>query len=119
MVRGKSMSENTIAEKPQKKHRTFYMSLRVRLLVIFTLLFSLIFGAAYYWFFTFSTRTAQQRIQEDLLDTLKGGVKGIDGDELVALSKEGKANADGLTSDDPRYQKMIAWLDLVHSVEPR
>lgn len=97
--------------------KTFF-SLRWKLLIGFTVLFSVVFAIAFYWFFQFATNMAMTRIQEDLMDTIRGASAGIDGDELVSLSMEGQPNADGF-SDDPRYQDLLEWLDTVHQVEPR
>jgi HAMP domain-containing protein len=130
--------------------RTWYISLRWRLLIGFTLLFMLVFAGAYYWFYTFATGQALQRIQEDLIDTVRGAAAGVNGDELLSLSRDGQPNAAGTAwreaedaadeeapdaatkeeyarthyptgdfSDDPRYLRLMEWLETVHSIEPR
>jgi HAMP domain-containing protein len=99
------------------KHDRF-VSLRFKLLVAFTLVFSLIFAAAFYWFYAFSTNMAIGRITEDLVDTMQAAVKGIDGDQLASLYRDASVRADGYT-DDPRYWEQVKWLATVHSVEPR
>jgi len=82
-------------ETKQPEQQGLFISLRLKLLVGFTLLFSLVFAAAFYWFFTFATERALEKIRQDLLDTLKGAAAGVDGGELVALYHEGKPNAAG------------------------
>lgn len=104
--------------KPEEK-KSIFISLRVKLMIGFTLLFSLVFAAAFYWFYTFAEQVAISRIQEDMVSTLQGAIKQIDGDELVALAREGKPDASGFKSDDPRYKKMLQWLETVHELEPR
>jgi len=94
-------------------------SLRYKLLISFFLMFSIAFAAAYYWFWTYSTRTATDRIQTDLVDTLHGTLKGIDGDEFEALVKEGIADDTGVPSQDPLYLHHQNWLIAVNGVEPR
>lgn len=99
--------------------RRWFVSLRIKLLVGFTLLFSAAFSAAYYWFYTYATASALQRVQEELVNTLHGAAAGVDGDELGALYTEDvPLRADGYT-DDPRYWRQVAWLDRVHQIEPR
>jgi HAMP domain-containing protein len=102
---------------PDTRRRPF-ISVRVKLLVGFTLLFSVAFGVAYYWFYTFATNEALNHIQDGLRDTVTGAASGIDGDEFQALVNEGTARPDG-QSDDPRYQQILAWLATVHQLEPR
>ncbi len=80
-------------QRPPRK--TWYISLRWRLLVGFTLLFMLVFAGAYYWFYTFATGQALQRIQEDLIDTVRGAAAGVNGDALLSLSQDGQPNAAG------------------------
>ena len=98
--------------------KTRFISLRLKLLLGFTLLFSLVFAAAFYWFYTFAEQVAMSRIQEDLVNTLLAAAEGVDGDELVALAKEGIPNEAGF-SDDPRFENQMDWLDSVHHLEPR
>ena len=102
---------------PPKGMRRF-VSLHLKLLLLFTLLFTVVFALAYYWFYTFATNQAIRRIGEDLRDTLVGAAERIKGDELIALYETGQPNEAGF-SDDPRYQEQIDWLDTVHNVEPR
>jgi HAMP domain-containing protein len=75
--------------------KKLYISLRLKLLAGFTLIFSLVFAGAFYWFLTFATDQALARVKQDLLDTLKGAAAGVNGDELVALAHEGTPNASG------------------------
>jgi len=80
---------------PTAQSKKLYISLRLKLLAGFTLIFSLVFAGAFYWFLTFATDQALARVKQDLLDTLKGASAGVNGDELVALAAEGKPNASG------------------------
>ena len=98
--------------------RTRFISLQVKLLVGFTLLFTLIFSGVYYWFYSLATADALASIKESLTYTIDGAVAGIDGDEFAALVRDGQRNAAGLT-DDPRYASELAWLTKVHSLDPR
>jgi HAMP domain-containing protein len=104
------------SQKPNSKVR--FISLRVQVLVGFTLLFSVVFAGAYYWFYTFTTNAAMNRIQQDLVDTLQGAEAGLDVEQFLTLAKEGVPRADGYT-DDPRYWEHVGWLARVEQVEPR
>lgn len=98
--------------------RTFFVSLRIKLLVGFTLIFTAVFAVAFYWFYDFSTQLALQRITDDLVNTLEGTVKLIDGDQLQALYTETTPDADGYTQD-PRYWEQAKILWSAKQVEPR
>ncbi len=100
------------------KRPSVYFSLRWKILIGFTLIFSVVFAIAFYWFYQFATNAALTRIQDDLTSTLQGGAAGVNTDELLALASEGKPNADGFT-DDPRFQNQLDWLDTIHKIEPR
>ncbi len=102
----------------ERPKRTFFVSYQVRLLVGFSLLFSIVFAGAYYWFYNYSTDIAIKRIEADLLDTLRGASAGVNVDQFVALAQDGVARADGYT-DDPRYWEHVAWLAKVNEIEPR
>jgi HAMP domain-containing protein len=126
------MSENQVREKQSR-----FISLRLKLMLVFTLLFALVFAGAFYWFYTFATNRAMERIEEDLLLTLEGAADGIDGDDLVALYKEGQdrygddvamcglAPEDGGIScdegleDNARYSALVDWFRTVQEIEPR
>lgn len=110
------MTTGTLKEKGTQKRRT--ISLMWKLLVGFTLVFSIVFAAAFYWFLTYSTATALDKIKSDLVNTVTGAAKGVNTEELLALANEGVPNEAGFT-DDPRFQSQLDWLDTVHSIEPR
>ncbi len=103
----------------QHKRRTIMaLSVRMKMLIGFTLLFSVVFAAAFYWFYTYSVDKSMGRIRDDLVDTIQGAAEGVDGDLLVELAREGEANEEGF-SDDPRYEELTDWLQMVHNLEPR
>ena len=102
-------------ELPEKRR---FISLRVKLLVGFTLLFTVVFAIAFYWFYTFATNTALQQIEADMVATLDGAIRLIDGDAFAAMAQEAERRADGFT-DDPRFWAHQQWLETVHALEPR
>ncbi len=95
-----------------------YMSLRVKLLIAFTLLFSAIYAGTFYWFYTFASQKAVDRLGEDLRVLIEGAAARIDGDALRSLYEEGEPNAAGF-SDDPRYVEQVRWLETLEVVDPR
>ncbi len=97
---------------PPKPKRKFYLSLRIKLLTAFTVLFSIVFAGAFLWFLSYATNSALNSIKADLVDTLNGAVAGINGDEFKALAATG-------SSTDPRYLSHLDWIKTVHSLEPR
>ena len=98
--------------------RTVFISSQARLLVGFTLLFTVVFAGAFYWFYTYSTKAAIKRIEQDVLNTVQGAADGIDVDQFIALVNEGTVRADGYT-DDPRYWAHVDWLAKVSKINPR
>jgi len=109
--------EKNLADVP-KPRRTVFISLRVKVLVAFTLVFFAVFAGAYYWFYNFATDQAARRIQADMVDTLTGAARNISGDDLIGLYKSGQKRADGY-SDDPRYWAHVNFLAQVAQIEPR
>jgi hypothetical protein len=120
-----SAQSNPISVKPQGR----FVSLQFKLIVGFTLIFTIVFASTYYWFYDFAQREAMQQIKQGLYDTIIGatetGILGnddkvqiINGDEMEGLIKEGKVRADGLT-DDPRYWNQVGVLCDIRRVEPR
>lgn len=84
-----------------------------------TLIFTGVFAAAFFWFYTFTTSRALARLKEDLVATTKGAAAGVAADELLTLYREGEPSVNGQRSQDPRYEHQVAWLDTVHTIEPR
>lgn len=107
---------STTPVQPQQRRR--FVGLRVKLLVGFTLLFSAVFGLIFYWIYRFTDEQTLAHIREQLVTATEGAAKGVDGDMLVALAADGRPNAAGF-SDDPRYEALLDWLELVQSFEPQ
>ncbi|QQE65657.1 hypothetical protein GFS31_23450 [Leptolyngbya sp. BL0902] len=106
---------DTHREPPQRRR---FVSLQVRLLVGFTIIFTGVFSAAYYWFYTFTIESAVASLRKDLNNTLEGAAAGVDAEELIDLYTTGEPNAAGF-SDDPRYLNQISWFETIQQLEPR
>ncbi len=100
------------------QNHQYFISLRVKLLVGFTLLFSTVFGLIFYWIYDFTDAQTLAHIREQLVTTTQGAARGVDGDMLVALAEQGRPNTAGF-SDDPRYATLLDWLELARSFEPQ
>ncbi len=94
-----------------------FSSLRVKLLVGFTLVFSLIFVGTYYWVYTLTIAKVSRQVKDTLQAAAIGAAQAIDAEELLALYREGRRNEAGF-SDDPRYQRQLLWLDQIHQTLP-
>jgi hypothetical protein len=121
-----------------------FFSLQKLLLSNFIVLFTIILAVIFYWYYTFATQQAEAQLKKDLTQGVQIVALNIDGDELLALAQNGQPNAAGRAwraaetggepeppvsqggppnpsgfSDDPRYQRVLNWLDTVHQIEPR
>jgi hypothetical protein len=99
------------------------LSLRTKVLVAFTLLFSGIFGLAFYWFYTFTINKTTERLYTDMHQTVMGAAKDLDPDEVVELYETGTVYkdylADGGIPTNPIFQKHLALFQQVNDIEPR
>lgn len=113
-----------------EKGKSKFISLRTKLILGFTFIFTIVFASTYYWFYDFGQREAMDQIKEGLYDTIIGatqtGILGagdkvqiIDGDAMEGLVKEGQVSADGVTSSDPRYWQQVHVLCEIRRLEPR
>jgi len=100
------------------KKRKLFVGLNVKLLITFTLLFSMVFGGAYYWFYQFATDAVMNRLKEDLETLLTGVSSQIDGDQFQDMVQEAKSRDDGYT-DDERYWEQARFLHQMQLIDPR
>jgi hypothetical protein len=107
-----------------------YLSLRIKIWIGFTLIFTPVFIASYIWFYLYTTQKVLNNISGTLVDTVEGAVKGMDIDSFVNLYKEEKANnplcsptvgeAKGYypEKDVVLYWNHVKWLSTVGDVVP-
>jgi len=97
-----------------KEHtrRTVFISVRTKLLAIFTLLFLLAFSGVFLWFYNFATELAMQNLRHDLLATAMTAASAIDGDEFVRLYESGQM-------DDATYTAIAESLREVKRTNPK
>jgi HAMP domain-containing protein len=118
MAQSENMGRADLSQPTESNQRRgAFISLRVKILISFSLLFSVVFAAAFYWFFTFASNVAQERLRINLHDAIISAGENIDGDVLLALAQEGEPNEAGF-SDDLRYWEIADWLHNVHETLP-
>ena len=92
--------------------RSLFVSLRIKLLLIFTLLFALAFSAVFLWFYNFATTLAMDNLRKDLTATALTAASGIDGDAYTQLYQSGQM-------DDATYTNMAEFLRSVKRANPK
>ena len=106
-----------------RKRKNTQLSLRTKLLIGFTLLFSGVFGFAFYWFYTFTIERTSERLYADMRQTVVGAAKDLDPNEVVELYEQGTVYSDYLADSgiptDPIFQKHLALFQRVNDIEPR
>lgn len=93
------------------------VSIRWKVILGFTILFTIVYGVALYLFTSFAISATDNQIKADLTQALWGAADGINVNDLIDLAENGEINADGF-SDDPRFVEMMTWLDAIHAAEP-
>jgi HAMP domain-containing protein len=92
--------------------RSLFISVRIKLLLIFTLLFALAFSAVFFWFYNFATNLAMDNLRKDLSATALTAASGIDGDAFTRLYQSGQM-------DDATYTDMAEFLRSVKRANPK
>lgn len=114
--------EQAVPTSTEKKRNPVFISLAIRLLLAFTLVFGIVFGGAYYWFYTFSTQVAMDRLEEDLTVLLTGVAGQIDGDAFSAMVQEGGTpTEEGFFPDESNslYWDQVRFLNEISQIDPR
>lgn len=125
------MSE--VKEEPRGKR---YLSLRIKIVFGFILIFTPVFVASYYWFYQYTSGRVLENITDDLINTIEGAIDGMDKDAFKELIEYEQTNypdkclpdvpqfdADPAENgyypeENPLYIQHVEWLRIVQSVEP-
>lgn len=94
-----------------------FVSIRWKVLIGFTVLFSIVYALALQGFTDLAVTAATNQIQADLTQTMEGIAKQVDVDLLLELAATGEPNADGF-SDDPRFIEFLDFLQANKTTEP-
>jgi HAMP domain-containing protein len=73
------------SQEKKRKRGPIFISLRAQLLVLFLLLFAVVSGGAFYWFYHFATDAVRNRVEEDMQTILLGVDSDMNGDQFAAL----------------------------------
>jgi len=94
------------------QRRTLFISMRAKLLLLFTLLFALAFAAAFYWFYSFATELAISDLRNDLQATALAASVGVNGDIHEELYESGEI-------DDEDYLAINQFLRSILTTSPK
>ena len=89
-----------------------HLSIRWRLLIVFTLLFTIAFALSFLWFYNFATALAMDNLRSDLIGTAITAASAIDLDEHTMVFEAGK-------EDDPDYTRIADILRQVQAANPK
>ncbi len=101
---------------PTERPRRF-ISLRVRFLVMFTVMFTIFMLGANFWLRDLMLNTAWDQVTVDLQDTMDVTRQFLNGDEIAWLAHEA-ANQNTAATDSPEYAAMMGSLQTVADVKP-
>jgi HAMP domain-containing protein len=108
--------ETTMTELSQPRTGGRFVSLRVKLLVAFTLLFTVIYAGTFYWFYNFASDRAKDRLAEDLTVLITSAASHIDGNDVKALMEMDDPEQ---VYQDERYIQQLEWLETIKEVDDR
>lgn len=111
------MSDKAVEKKTDTTGQRRFVSIRWKVLVGFTVLFSIAFAIALLGFTDLAVTAATNQIQADLTQTMEGIAAQVDVDMLLELAETGEPNADGF-SDDPRFVELMDFLQANKTTEP-
>jgi len=114
---------------PEHKRKR-YISLRIKIWIAFVLIFTPVFVASYFWFYSFTSSSVLANISGNLLDTVNGAIGGMDIDHFVQLVEEERANnplciptdaaeeAGYYPYENELYMEHVVWLDTIGNLNP-
>lgn len=118
----------SLENKTGREKKRMYVSIRFKMLIGFTVLFTIVFAVAYYWFLTMSTNLALENIEREMGAIAERTAAHIDGDVHQALYEDAEV-PDGPDKDkdpedprleekywgieDERYRELADWLAFV------
>ncbi|PKN92514.1 MAG: hypothetical protein CVU44_15380 [Chloroflexi bacterium HGW-Chloroflexi-6] len=106
------MSEITQPIPEKAGSKTFFISLRLKLIGVLALLFIVAFASIFYWLDGFVTGLAMDNLRSDLLATAQTAASGIDGDAHQALFESGQI-------DDATYTQIADYMRIIKKTNPQ
>ena len=106
----------------QALSKGFFLSIRWKLVIVFTVIFSIIFSISDFLFYRVSTNLALENLYSELIVVAQNAAAGIDGDLHQALYENPDYDVDqvwptGMT--DERYWQIAEWLNTFHQSNPK
>lgn len=106
-----------MANSKNSENNQIKISIRWKVLIGFTIIFSLIYLVALNLFTNLSVNAADAQVQEDLTQSLEGIAQTVNVDMLMDLVENGEPNQEGF-SDDPRFVELLDFLVDAQEIEP-
>jgi methyl-accepting chemotaxis protein len=105
----------------QRPRRTINISMRIQMIIVFSLLYTLVFAGLFYWLRDYVTTLALDNVKRELVNIAESTAAGIDGDAHQALydSRDiaDMSRADTIT--DERYWAVVNWFVTVRNTQGR
>jgi len=88
------------------------LSIRLKLLIVFTLLFTVAFALSFLWFYNFATQLAMDNLRSDLIGTAVRAANAIDAEEHATVFESG-------VEEDALYTRIADQLRQVRDANPK
>jgi len=88
------------------------LSIRLKLLIVFTLLFTVAFALSFLWFYNFATQLAMDNLRSDLIGTAIRAANAIDAEEHATVFESG-------VEEDALYTRIADQLRQVRDANPK
>jgi HAMP domain-containing protein len=88
------------------------LSIRMKLLIVFTLLFTIAFALSFLWFYNFATQLAMDNLRSDLIGTAIRAAEAIAPQEHATVFESGE-------EEDPLYTRIADQLRQVRDANPK
>jgi len=88
------------------------LSIRLKLLIVFTLLFTVAFALSFLWFYNFATQLAMDNLRSDLIGTAMRAAGSIDAEAHATVFESGE-------EEDPLYTHIADQLRQVRDANPK
>ncbi len=99
--------------------RSRFVGLRAKMLIGFTAIFTGIFAGTYYWFYSYASTLALERLRDNLVNAYRIVNAGIDGDSFEVLLEQPLSDNGVRVENNPLYIAHQSWLVEITETEPR
>lgn len=109
-------------EKQQMKPKGLFISIRLKLFLVFALLVTIVLGATFFWLYNLFTDMTTHALQADVDAMLDSSTDALDGDQIAGLIADPQIDDSKDWPDnmiDARYQEVADWFDQASIYNPR